>query len=80
MIPPRHTPDAVLHIRARLYRSRYPTLRTVRIAGDGHVCVDGTRRQWNVAQRVASWKHFGYQIHGILDDIARVVDALEVVR
>lgn len=48
MIPPRHTPNSVLAFRARLYRSRHPTLRTVRITGDGGVWVDGVRRACNV--------------------------------
>lgn len=84
MIPPRHTPDAVLHIRARMYRSRHPTLRTVRIAGDGSVWVDGTRR-------VIYYRHDSGSIHypaqtagdfrtWALRAVASVAAAMEVVR
>lgn len=84
VIPPRHTPDAALHFRARMYRSRYPTLRTVRIAGDGSVWVDGTRR-------VIYYRHDSGSIHypaqptgefrtWALRAVAGVADAMEVVR
>lgn len=84
MIPPRHTPDAVLSFRARVYRSRHATLRTVRITGDGSVWVDGTRR-------VLYYRHDSVSIHypaqptgefrtWALRAVASVADAMEVVR
>lgn len=74
------TPRSPPPLAVCMYLSRWPTLRTVRITGDGEVWVDGVRRRWNVAQRVAMWTSCGYSVHGIMDEIARTADAMEVVR
>lgn len=75
------TPWTPHPLAVHMYRSRYPTLRTVRIGGSGEVWVDGTRRACSVSDKhitvyASATEHAPVK----LAMLCSMADAMEVVR